>query len=67
MTGVLALPPGDFDAYLSGLDGTIVDSMPRNCAVWQQIVGEAGGELTEAQFYAWGGLPRLSAARAGMA
>ncbi len=57
MSDALALPSGDFGAYLFDLDGTLVDNMPRNYAAWNRLVSEAGGQLTEELFYAWGGLP----------
>jgi len=54
---VLALPPGEFAAYLFDCDGTVVDSMPLHYLAWRQAVAEWGGEFDEQLFYAWGGRP----------
>ncbi|GAA1608146.1 HAD family hydrolase [Catellatospora bangladeshensis] len=51
----LALPPGEFRAYLFDCDGTIADNMPLHFRAWQQALGEHGCELSEELFYAWGG------------
>lgn len=51
----LALPPGEFRAYLFDCDGTIADNMPLHFRAWQQALGEYGCELSEELFYAWGG------------
>jgi HAD superfamily hydrolase (TIGR01509 family) len=56
MTG-LALPAGDFKAYLFDLDGTIADSMPLHYLGWKQAVEEHGGHFPEDLFYAWAGTP----------
>ena len=53
----LALPEGDFRAYLFDCDGTIVDSMPLHYRAWRQALGEYGCEFPEDLFYAWGGKP----------
>lgn len=54
----LALPEGDFQAYLFDCDGTIADSMPLHFIAWKQALGECNcRSFTEALFYAWGGLP----------
>jgi HAD superfamily hydrolase (TIGR01509 family) len=52
---VLALPPGEFAAYLFDCDGTVVDSMPLHYLAWRQAVSEWGGEFGEELFYEWGG------------
>jgi HAD superfamily hydrolase (TIGR01509 family) len=53
----LAIPHGDFDAYLFDCDGTIVDSMPLHYIAWKQALGEWNCEFDEELFYAWGGKP----------
>jgi HAD superfamily hydrolase (TIGR01509 family) len=53
----LAIPPGDFGAYLFDCDGTIVDSMPLHYIAWKQALGEWNCEFDEELFYAWGGKP----------
>jgi HAD superfamily hydrolase (TIGR01509 family) len=54
---VLAVPPGDFAAYLFDCDGTVADSMPLHYLAWRQAVAEWGCELGEDLFYAWAGWP----------
>jgi beta-phosphoglucomutase-like phosphatase (HAD superfamily) len=51
----LALPPGEFRAYLFDCDGTIADNMPLHYRAWRQALGEWGCDLPEDLFYAWGG------------
>lgn len=53
----LKLPAGDFRAYLSDCDGTVVDSMPLHFIAWRKALGEWNCEFTEEQHYAWGGRP----------
>lgn len=53
----LALPPGNFAAYIFDCDGTIVDSMPLHYVAWSKALGEWNCKFTEEQFYAWGGVP----------
>jgi len=53
----LALPAGNFDAYLFDCDGTIVDSMPLHYKAWKQVLAEWNCEFSEERFYAWGGMP----------
>jgi HAD superfamily hydrolase (TIGR01509 family) len=53
----LALPAGDFRAYLFDCDGTIADSMPLHYVAWSQSLGEWSCEFPEDLFYAWGGRP----------
>jgi beta-phosphoglucomutase-like phosphatase (HAD superfamily) len=53
----LALPPGNFAAYIFDCDGTIVDSMPLHFVAWRKALGEWNCKFTEEQFYAWGGVP----------
>jgi HAD superfamily hydrolase (TIGR01509 family) len=53
----LALPAGDFRAYLFDCDGTIVDSMPLHYIAWTQALGKWGCEFPEELFYSWGGMP----------
>ena len=53
----LALPPGDFHAYLFDCDGTVADSMPLHLVAWQTALAEFDCTFTAEQFYGWGGLP----------
>ena len=53
----LAIPDGNFRAYLFDLDGTLADSMPLHLRSWRQAVREAGGEFPDELFWAWGGIP----------
>ena len=53
----LKLPEGKFGAYLFDCDGTIVDSMPLHYQAWKKALAEWNCEFSEAQFYAWGGMP----------
>ncbi|WP_412735904.1 HAD family hydrolase [Krasilnikovia sp. MM14-A1259] len=52
---MLALPPGDFQAYLFDCDGTITDSMPAHYRAWTQALAEWDCDFPEDLFYAWGG------------
>ena len=53
----LALPAGNFEAYLFDCDGTIADSMPLHYIAWKQSLSEQGCDFPEDLFYAWGGMP----------
>jgi HAD superfamily hydrolase (TIGR01509 family) len=53
----LALPPGNFKAYLFDCDGTVADSMPLHYMAWSQALGEWGCKFTEERFYQLGGMP----------
>jgi beta-phosphoglucomutase family hydrolase len=53
----LAIPSGDFRAYLFDCDGTIADSMPLHYIAWKQALGEWGCAFPEDLFYSWGGMP----------
>jgi beta-phosphoglucomutase-like phosphatase (HAD superfamily) len=53
----LALPDGEFQAYLFDCDGTIVDSMPLHYATWIEALAEWNCVFDEQLFYAWGGRP----------
>lgn len=53
----LAIPPGEFHAYLFDLDGTVADTMALHLDSWQQAVQEFGGEFPKELFWAWGGIP----------
>jgi HAD superfamily hydrolase (TIGR01509 family) len=53
----LALPPGNFKAYLFDCDGTVADSMPLHYIAWSQALGEWGCKFTEERFYQLGGMP----------
>jgi HAD superfamily hydrolase (TIGR01509 family) len=55
----LAIPPGNFRAYLFDCDGTIVDSMPLHYIAWKQALGEWNCTFDEELFYAWGGKPTV--------
>lgn len=57
MAPKLALPAGDFKAYLFDCDGTVADSMPLHYIAWSQALGEWGCKFTEARFYELGGMP----------
>ncbi len=53
----LALPAGEFRAYLFDCDGTIVDSMPLHYVAWKKALGEWNCGFDEELFYEWGGRP----------
>ena len=53
----LALPPGNFKAYLFDCDGTVADSMPLHYLAWSQALGEWGCKFSEERFYELGGVP----------
>lgn len=53
----LALPLGNFKAYLFDCDGTVADSMPLHYIAWSQALGEWGCKFTEERFYQLGGMP----------
>lgn len=53
----LALPAGDFKAYLFDCDGTIVDSMPLHYVAWSTAFSEWNCPFPEDLFYALGGVP----------
>jgi len=53
----LALPEGEFKAYLFDCDGTIADSMPLHYVAWKTVFDEWGASFPEDVFYAWGGMP----------
>ena len=57
MHTALAIPPGDFHAYLFDLDGTVADTMSLHLVSWQQAVREFGGTFPDELFWAWGGIP----------
>lgn len=59
MPVALALPPGDFRAYLFDLDGTIADTMSMHFVAWTRAVEEAGGTFPKNLFYEWAGVPIL--------
>lgn len=58
-TEPLALPEGDFRAYLFDLDGTIADSMPAHFIAWTNALKQHGGAMSEQMFYDLGGVPPL--------
>lgn len=53
----LALPPGNFQAYLFDCDGTVADSMPLHYLAWSQALGEWNCQFSEDRFYQLGGVP----------
>jgi len=54
----LVLPEGSWEGFLFDCDGTLVDSMPLHGIAWNEGLRAAGApyELTEEDFYGWGGL-----------
>jgi beta-phosphoglucomutase family hydrolase len=46
-----------FKALIFDFDGTLVDTMPIHWQAWQSIIQRHGFQFSEAQFYAWGGVP----------
>ncbi len=58
----LALPVGDFHAYLFDLDGTVADTMPQHFIAWTEAVAVYGGSFPETLFYQLGGVPPLRVA-----
>ncbi|MGI4755560.1 MAG: HAD family hydrolase [Janthinobacterium lividum] len=58
----LALPAGNFRAYLFDLDGTVADTMPQHYRAWTAALAAHGAALSEDQFYKWGGVPPLRVA-----
>lgn len=59
----LALPPGEFDAYLFDCDGTIADSMPLHYVAWRSALAAWNCEFPEQLFYDWGGYPTADIVR----
>lgn len=57
MPDTLALPEGDFRAYLFDMDGTIADTMPLHFEAWTKSVEEAGGTFPKTLFYELAGVP----------
>lgn len=57
MAARLALPEGNFRAYLFDLDGTIADTMPLHFVAWTKAVEEAGGTFPKSLFYELAGVP----------
>jgi beta-phosphoglucomutase family hydrolase len=53
----LAIPNGNFEAYLFDCDGTIVDSMPLHYIAWKTALAEWGCPFDETLFYSWAGMP----------
>src|SRR5262245_20789499 len=55
----LDIPPGDFDAYIFDLDGTLIDSMPAHFKAWEAALKRHGLKepLDEDLFYSFGGIP----------
>ena len=57
VSDLIAIPPGNFRAYLFDLDGTIADSMPLHLSSWQQATREFNADFPEDLFWQWGGIP----------
>jgi HAD superfamily hydrolase (TIGR01509 family) len=55
----LDIPPGEFDAYIFDLDGTLVDTMPVHYLAWDLAMRDFGlrETLDEDLFYSLGGVP----------
>ena len=53
----LALPAGDFRAFIFDCDGTLADNMPLHFAAWTRAMQDFGGSYPEELFYEWGGVP----------
>jgi HAD superfamily hydrolase (TIGR01509 family) len=53
----LALPAGDFRAFIFDCDGTLADNMPLHYAAWSRAMQDCGGSYPEELFYEWGGVP----------
>lgn len=53
----LALPAGDFRAFIFDCDGTLADNMPLHYAAWSRAMQDYGGSYPEELFYEWGGVP----------
>jgi HAD superfamily hydrolase (TIGR01509 family) len=58
MSGLLTIPPGDFDGYIFDCDGTLVDSMPVHYIAWIESLRRNGADFTfsEDQFYQYAGI-----------
>ncbi len=54
---ILAIPPGDFAAYIFDCDGTLADTMPTHYRAWCSALGEHARDFPEALFYELGGVP----------
>jgi beta-phosphoglucomutase family hydrolase len=52
----LALPPGDFAAFIFDCDGTLADTMPTHYKAWQHALGANAEKFPEAMFYELGGV-----------
>ncbi|MGI4853405.1 MAG: HAD family hydrolase [Janthinobacterium lividum] len=58
----LALPVGNFRAYLFDLDGTVADTMPQHFVAWTAALAARGAAMSEELFYQLGGVPPLRVA-----
>lgn len=58
----LALPTGNFRAYLFDLDGTVADTMPQHFVAWTAALAARGAAMSEELFYQLGGVPPLRVA-----
>ena len=54
---ILAIPPGDFAAYIFDCDGTLADTMPAHYRAWCAALGEHARHFPESLFYELGGVP----------
>ena len=57
MTKPLAIPAGDFRAFIFDCDGTLADNMPVHYIAWSRAMADFGGSYPEELFYEWGGVP----------
>lgn len=53
----LLAPPEPFGALIFDCDGTLADTMPIHFRAWQTSLRSFGADISEAQFYALGGMP----------
>ena len=53
----LVAPPEPYGALIFDCDGTLADTMPNHFAAWQSALQACGADISEAQFYALGGMP----------
>ena len=55
MSSPLAIPAGDFAAYLFDCDGTLADSMPLHYEAWKSALAEWKVHFPQNLFYEWAG------------
>jgi HAD superfamily hydrolase (TIGR01509 family) len=59
----LALPAGEFRAFIFDCDGTLADNMPLHFRAWSRAMEDFGGCYPEELFYEWGGVPTAEIVR----